>query len=136
MASVFAAGACIPAYAAGTGIETRESIQAPGGGTEDSSVSSLTVENPAEGHQYKAYQVFKGKVSSDGTKLSNVQYGANYAGREGMTLDEELAQLEAEGADAKAFAEAVRNLLTGDPAAVLTKESPAAELEAGYYIIY
>ena len=134
MASVFAAGVCIPAYATGTGIETRESVQVPGG-AEDSSASSLTVETPAEGHQYKAYQVFKGKVSSDGTKLSNVQYGANYSGREGMTLDEELAELEAEGADAKAFAEAVRDLLTGDPAAVLTKESPAAELEAGYYII-
>ena len=32
MASVFAAGACIPAYAAGTGTETQESVQAPGGG--------------------------------------------------------------------------------------------------------
>ena len=105
------------------------------GGAEEASTSSLTIENPAEGHQYKAYQVFKGTVSSDGTKLSNVQYGANYAGREGMALDEELAQLEAEGADAKAFAETVRNLLTGDPAAVLTKENPAANLEAGYYII-
>lgn len=48
MASVFAAGACIPAYATGTGTETQKSIQAPG--AEESSVSSLTVENPAEGH--------------------------------------------------------------------------------------
>ena len=103
-------------------------------GTEDKG-TSITIAEPVEGHRYKVYQVFKGRVSSDGTKLSNVEYGANYSGREGVTLKEDLAQLEAEGAEAKAFAETVRDLLRGEPAAVLSVENPTAELEAGYYMI-
>ena len=139
-AAVAAAGSCIPVYAAG--IQPRTSIQAPDGpgntetgNGEESNGTSITIDRAVEGHRYKVYQVFKGRVSSDGTKLSNVEYGANYSGREGVALKDELAQLEAEGAEAKAFAETVRDLLKGEPAAVLTTENPTAELEAGYYMI-
>ena len=139
-AAVAAAGSCIPVYAAG--IQPRTSIQAPDGPVdtetgngEEASGTSITIAEPVEGHRYKVYQVFKGKVSSDGTKLSNVEYGANYSGREGVALKDELAHLEAEGAEAKAFAETVRELLKGEPAAVLSAENPTAELEAGYYMI-
>ena len=130
-AAVAAAGSCIPVYAAG--IQPRTSVMAPDG-TEDKG-TSITIAEPVEGHRYKVYQVFKGRVSSDGTKLSNVEYGANYSGREGVTLADDLAQLEADGAEAKAFAETVRDLLRGEPAAVLSVENPTAELEAGYYMI-
>ena len=130
-AAVAAAGSCIPVYAAG--IQPRTSVMVPDG-TEDKG-TSITIAEPVEGHRYKVYQVFKGRVSSDGTKLSNVEYGANYSGREGVTLADDLAQLEAEGAEAKAFAETVRDLLRGEPAAVLSVENPTAELEAGYYMI-
>ena len=130
-AAAAAAGSCIPVYAAG--IQPRTSVMAPDG-TEDKG-TSITIAEPVEGHRYKVYQVFKGRVSSDGTKLSNVEYGANYSGREGVTLADDLAQLEAEGAEAKAFAEIVKGFLTGEPAAVLSAESPTAELEAGYYLV-
>ena len=128
-AAVSAAGSCIPVYAAGIQPHMAETAEDAGTGT------SITIESPADGHRYKVYQVFKGKLSSDGTRLSNLKYGANYPGREGMTLADELAQLEAEDADAKAFAEAVKGFLTGEPAAVLSKESPTAELESGYYLV-
>ena len=130
-AAVVTAGSCIPVYAAG--IQPRTSVTAPDG-TEDKG-TSITIDGAVEGHRYKVYQVFKGRVSSDGTKLSNVEYGANYSGREGVALKDELAQLEAEDAEAKAFAETVRDLLKGEPAAVLSTENPTAELEAGYYMI-
>ena len=130
-AAVAAAGSCIPVYAAG--IQPRTSVMAPDGA--ENKGTSITIAEPVEGHRYKVYQVFKGRVSSDGTKLSNVEYGANYSGREGVALKDELAQLETEGAEAKAFAETVRDLLKGEPAAVLSTENPTVELEAGYYMI-
>ena len=139
-AAVAAAGSCIPVYAAG--IQPRTSVMASDGSGntetgngEEGSGTSITIAEPVEGHRYKVYQVFKGRVSSDSTKLSNVEYGANYSGREGVALKDELAQLEAEGAEAKAFAETVRGLLRGEPAAVLSVENPTAELEAGNYMI-
>lgn len=74
-------------------------------------------------------------MSSDGKNLSNVKYGANYSGREGVDLEDELAQMEAEGAEAKAFAGTVRSFLKGEPVVILTEDNSSVKLEAGYYII-
>lgn len=94
--------------------------------------SGLTIEGAVAGHTYKVYQIFKGDVSSDGAKLSNVMNGANYTSED---LAADLAVLEADGADAKEFAKGIRDKITGEPAAVLTKENSSAELEAGYYLV-
>lgn len=116
--AVVAAGPCIPVYAARIQPKT-----------------SITIAYPEEGHSYRVYQVFKGEVSSDGKNLSNVKYGVNYSGREGMALEDELAQLEAEGTEAKTFAGTVRNFLKGEPVVILTEDNSSAKLKAGYYII-
>lgn len=138
LASILAAGSCIPAYAAG--IEPHESIAAPDGGAAVNT-SRLTIDKPADGHTYEVYQIFTGSVSADGTKLSNVKYGVNY-GEAGTAVPEaELEALEgipegtASAEHAKQFAEKVNKDKTGSPAAVLTKESPSADLEAGYYLV-
>lgn len=124
LASILVAGSCIPAYAAG--IEPRESIAVPDNGTA-ADTSRLTIEKPADGHTYEVYQIFTGNVSADGTKLSNVKYGANY-GETGTAVPEaELKALEgipegtASAEHAKQFAEKVNKDKTGSPAAVLTK---------------
>lgn len=38
---------------------------------------TLTITSDTGGHTYEAYQVFKGDISSDGTTLSNIQWGDN-----------------------------------------------------------
>ena len=116
--AVVAAGSCIPVYAARIQPKT-----------------SITIAYPEEGHSYKVYQVFKGEVSSDGKNLSNVKYGVNYSGRDGVTLADDLAQLEAEGEEAKVFAETVRSFLKGEPVVILTEDNSSVKLKAGYYII-
>lgn len=138
LASILVAGSCIPAYAAG--IEPRESIAVPDNGTA-ANTSRLTIEKPADGHTYEVYQIFTGNVSADGTKLSNVKYGANYGATGTAVPEAELEALEgipegtASAEHAKQFAEKVNKDKTGSPAAVLTKESPSADLEAGYYLV-
>ena len=95
---------------------------------------SITDNSPKSWNKYKVYQIFKGKMSSDGKNLYNAEYGANYSGREGVLLEDELVHLEAGGAEVNAFAKRVRSFLAGEPVAILTKENPSVELESGYYI--
>lgn len=38
---------------------------------------TLTIHSDTGGHTYEAFQVFKGDISSDGTTLSNIQWGDN-----------------------------------------------------------
>lgn len=96
---------------------------------------SINVKDTYDWHKYKVYQVFKGKVFTDDMKISNVEYGVNYSGRKGVSLEYELKQIKAGEKEETAFKETVWNMLKGEPVAILTKENPSIELEPGYYII-
>lgn len=87
---------------------------------------TLTIESETSGHTYEAYQIFKGDVSSDGTSLSNVQWGdgVDSSGDGGI-----LADLKA----SDAFGAAGQNLFYGcnsaaDVAAVLAGDNFETEL--------
>lgn len=67
-------------------------------------------------------------------KISDVEYGVNYSGRKGVSLEDELKQIKAGEKEETAFKETVWNMLKGEPVAILTKENPSVELESGYYI--
>ena len=67
--------------------------------------------------------------------ISDVEYGVNYSGRKGASLEDELKQIKAGEKEETAFKETVWNMLKGEPVAILTKENPSVELEPGYYII-
>lgn len=100
-------------------------------------------------HTYQAYQVFAGDLSSDGSKLSNVRWGAGVTGSftfKDVTYDTATA------GDAAKLAEALNGATQADAAALadavtfgtVAKEVTAADaksatvidgLDAGYYIV-
>lgn len=87
---------------------------------------TLTIESETSGHTYEAYQIFKGDVSSDGTSLSNVQWG------DGVNPSEDNGIL-ADLKSSSAFGRAEQNLFYGcnsaaGVAAVLAGDNFDAEL--------
>lgn len=95
-------GQIMPAYATE---ETGTEIVSPAA---DMAGNSLTVNNPVAGHEYRAYQIFKGDVSADGNTLSNIRYGSCFANAGEAVTQEDLDKI----TDAKTF---VKELLA-DPA--------------------
>ena len=117
--------AAMPAYAAET-VASADPSRTESSGT-------ITVDRPAEGHTYNVYQIFSGSTDSGGTILGNAVYGANYGTAGEPVPEDELAAL----TDAKEFAVRITTggMLHGDPAAVLSADSPSAVLGQGYYLI-
>lgn len=101
------------------------------------------MENPAAGHEYRVYQIFTGDVSTDGGILSNIRYCSCFANAGTPATQDDLDKI----TDTKEF---VKELLSdnerkyttgvftvsdGRESAVLTQDSPAVELPAGYYLV-
>lgn len=84
-------GQVMPAYAT-EGMETVLSADSIAG-------NSLTVNNPVAGHEYRAYQIFTGDVSTDGNTLSNIRYGSCFANAGDAVTQEDLNKI----TDAKTF---------------------------------
>lgn len=85
-------GQIMPAYATGeTGTETVMPAATAG--------NLLTVNNPVAGHEYRAYQIFTGDVSTDGNTLSNIRYGSCFANAGAAVTQEDLDKI----TDAKTF---------------------------------
>lgn len=86
-----------------------------------------------EGHTYKVYQIFTGKLDSTGEILSDIEYGQNYAGN----AEYESAYEEAKtitDANVNAFAASITPI--GDPVATLTHTETSATLRtSGYYLV-
>jgi len=61
--------------------------------------NSITVNNPVAGHEYRAYQIFTGDVSTDGNTLSNIRYGSCFANAGEAVTQEDLDKI----TDAKTF---------------------------------
>lgn len=84
-----------------------------------------------EGHTYKVYQIFTGKLNSTGEILSDIQYGVNYDGNGGYESAYEEAKTIT---DANEFAASITP--SGDPVATLTSTERSAALPAsGYYLV-
>ena len=85
-ATAFAAGEVTPP-ANGTEVAEDDTTKTPdtvAGGTADTTEAAgekaaaqrtITINNNTAGHTYKAYQIFKGGLSQDGTILSDIQWG-------------------------------------------------------------
>ena len=94
----------------------------------------------ADSHTYNVYQIFTGtvkeKTEGDATvkELQNVKYGTNY-GDTGASVPKSV--LDAVSTDARAYADSIKDSLTGDPVAQLKKGNgfKATGLDAGYYLI-
>ena len=120
----------MPAFADGTNEET---VQA---GTHTITINNAT-------GTYKAYQIFKGDLSEDKTKLSNIQWGngVNPFAYNSKTDAKDIADSLNNGsdADAQAFAEeAHKNIKTNAESKSVEAKNGCAVLdglEAGYYII-
>ena len=100
---------------------------------------TMTIEG-TDNHHYKVYQLFTGDLSTDGTTLSNVKYGANYRPADknvgDAVPDNVLAGL-VSASDADAYARnAVTNNAAGTPVGTLTYANQTLTgLSAGYYLI-
>lgn len=123
----------MPAYADNTQVITPQTTQ-----------YSITITN-AHG-TYKAYQIFKGDLSSDG-KLSNVKWGSgvdrfSYNNKDDAAdIAKELEGKEDDSADAISFAELAKKNIKQDsqPATaqtdINTGKAVLNDLSAGYYVI-
>lgn len=92
---------------------------------------------------YVAYQIFKGKLSADKTKLSDIDWGTgvkdtNKIKYKDKTTASEIAEvIGSDNAAARAFAVAINEYLsTGTTLTAKDADDPyTAELEPGYYLI-
>lgn len=99
--------------------------------------TTLTMKDVTPGHTYTVYQVFTGDVSTaevDGKevkRLSNVQYGQSYTGKEGNVPQDELTAI----ADANAFAKGLLdNNALSHPVATDWNGSELS-VAPGYYVV-
>ena len=111
------------------------------------SIKIEQVEGATEKHTYEAYQIFKGELATDNQTLSNIEWGENInysAGvtYKGVTYTEASALAEAlkEETDAKDFATAIAEYITGDPIKSATETAVRSgvvidELPDGYYFV-
>ncbi|SEI69371.1 isopeptide-forming domain-containing fimbrial protein [Streptococcus equinus] len=107
------------------------------------SAYTITVDNVSDGHTYEAYQVFSGKLASDGKTLSDIQWGSGvnaftYAGEsDAAKIADKLTGQKEDSDDAKAFSKlAGANVTT--PAATAKSENGKAVLTVsapGYYLV-
>lgn len=111
---------------------------------------SITINNPAEGHTYEAYQIFtgdlhevttgEGEAATTTKVLSNIVWGSGVS-KDGQTaLGDAAAKAETlkTEADAKAFAKAVAPYLTtaaGSANTVTDGKYVISGLAAGYYLV-
>ena len=106
------------------------------------SAYDITINNSADGstvagHTYEVYQIFTGDLEDlEGNKvLTNIVYGANYAGDDDIELEDLLALLA--DMDGEEAAEYLVEGLINDPIATLDDEHgyTASGLDVGYYLI-
>lgn len=112
--------------------------------TTDGYTITITHNDAKQAHTYAAYQVFTGDLY--GNVLSNIVWGSNVTEQGQAALEEKyevtsaaaLAEKIVTEDDAKAFAEAVEEYLTGTPASSTTTDNKVYTINvetAGYYLI-
>ena len=112
--------------------------------TTDGYTITITHNDAKQAHTYAAYQVFTGDLY--GNVLSNIVWGSNVTKQDQAALEEKykvtsaaaLAEKIVTEDDAKAFAEAVEEYLTGTPASSTTTDNKVYTINvetAGYYLI-
>lgn len=110
--------------------------------TAKNTITINKIENDVD-RTYVAYQIFKGKLSTDKTKLSDIDWGTgvkdtnNIKYKDKTTASEIAEVIGSDNAAARAFAVAINEYLsTGTTLTAKDADAPyTAELEPGYYLI-
>lgn len=121
------------------------SLTAGAAAQETETTYTITIENPATGHIYEAYQIFVGDISDAAdndavadTKavLSNIKWGKNVDKKAETELGDASTYAETI-TDAAAFATTISEYLTGTPVTSTAGEGKytISGLAAGYYLI-
>lgn len=109
----------------------------------DDSTYTLTLDGTTTGHTYEVYQIFAGDVSSDGTTLSNIEWGSGVTSftfngsSDAATIAESLDGTTDDSATAQSFATtAAANLGTATATVSSTASTTTISgLTAGYYLV-
>ena len=94
----------------------------------------LTIKT-VKGHTYKIYQLAKGEVSEDGTKLSNIKVGDNAA--DGVIVDQIKGLANLSGAELGKAAESLLDTEKAPKATIVSEKGDdiSQTLPGGYYVI-
>lgn len=103
----------------------------------------MTLDGTTTGHTYEVYQIFAGDVSSDGTTLSNIEWGSGVTSftfngsSDAATIAESLDGTTDDSATAQSFATtAAANLGTATATVSSTASTTTISgLTAGYYLV-